>query len=98
MSRNLTLPRFPNPPASYDPKYIADMVRAFSLYQQAQQNPGEGRATFMVFTNLQTNDSGLEAGTVFRDGAGFLKISMLNSPNVGGLQATGGVGQITKAP
>lgn len=98
MTRNLTLPRFPNPPAAYDPKYIADMLRSFALYQQAMQNPGEGRATFMVFTDLQTTDQGLEEGSVFRDGAGFLKVSVLSRPNVGGVRATGGVGQITKAP
>lgn len=98
MARNLSFPLFPYPPPSYDPKYLADMVRAFSLYQQAIQNPGEGRNTFTVFTNLQTSDQGLEVGAVFRDGNGFLKVCLANSPNVGGLQAAGGVGQITKAP
>lgn len=98
MSRNLNFPRFPNPPPQYDPRYIADMVRSFALYQQSIQTPGEGRATFMVFTDLQTSDQGLEVGAVFMDGNGFLKVCMENSPNVGGLEATGGVGQITKAP
>jgi hypothetical protein len=32
------------------------------------------------------------------DGNGFLKVSMESKPNVGGLSASGGVGQITKAP
>lgn len=98
MARNLPFPRFPNPPANYDPKYLSDMLRAFFLYQQAIQNPGEGRNTFTVFTALQDSDQGLEVGAVFRDGDGFLKVCMQNRPNVGGLSATGGVGQITKAP
>lgn len=98
MSRNLVAPRFPNPPQIYDPRYFADLVRAFALYQQQVLNPGLGRNTTTVFTNLQTNDQGLETGTVFRDGNGFLKVAMANAPNVGGLSATGGVGQITKAP
>ena len=98
MSRITNLPRFANAPATYDQKYFSDMVRAFFLYQQAIQNPGEGRNTFTVFTALQTNDQGLETGAVFRDGNGFLKVTLANAPNVGGLQATGGVGQITKAP
>jgi hypothetical protein len=68
------------------------------LYQQQMQNPGLGRNTTTVFTNLQTNDQGLETGTVFRDGNGFLKVALTNAPNVGGVAATGGVGQITKAP
>jgi hypothetical protein len=29
------------------------------------QNPGEGRNTFSVFTTLQTDDYGLEPGTIF---------------------------------
>ncbi len=98
MSRITNLPRFPNAPATYDQKYFSDMVRSFFLYQQAIQNPGEGRNTFTVFTALQTSDQGLEFGAVFRDGNGFLKVCLENAPNVGGLQATGGVGQITKAP
>jgi len=98
MSRNLPFPRFASPPPTYDPKYLADIVRAFYLYQQAIQNPGEGRNTFTVFTNLQTDDQGLEIGAVFRDGNGFLKVCLEGKPNVGGLAATGGVGQITKAP
>ena len=98
MARNLPFPFFPAPPPTYQPKYIADMVRSFFLYQQAIQAPGEGRNTFTVFTELQTSDQGLEVGAVFRDGNGFLKVCLANSPNVGGVQATGGVGQITKAP
>ncbi len=95
MSRSLVAPRFPNPPASYDPRYFADLVRAFALYQQQMQNPGLGRNTTTVFTNLQTNDQGLEVGTVFRDGNGYLKVALANAPNVGGVFATGAVGQTT---
>ena len=98
MSRNLVAPRFPNPPLAYDQRYFADLIRAFATYQQQVQNPGLGRNTTTVFTNLQTSDQGLEPGTVFRDGNGFLKVTQANAPNVGGVAATGGVGQITKAP
>jgi hypothetical protein len=94
MTRNLNLPRFPDPPPQYNQRYIADMLRAFAQYQQQMQNPGEGRATFMVFTGLQDSDQGLEPGAVFRDGQGFLKVAMENMPNVGGLSASGGVGQV----
>lgn len=90
--------RFPNPPQDYDPRYLADMLRMFALYQQQAANPGQGRNTFTVFTALQDSDQGLEVGAVFRDGNGFLKVTMPNMPNVGGVQATAGVGQITKAP
>jgi hypothetical protein len=97
-SRNVPLPRFPNPPRVYDPRYFADLIRAFATYQLQIQNPGEGRNTTVVLTDLQVGDQGLEPGTVFRDGAGFLKVALADTANVTGVSATGGVGQITKAP
>ena len=66
MSRNLNLPFFPIPPDEYNKEYFAEVLRSYSTYLQNMQNPGEGRNTFTVFTNLQTDDSGLEDGTVFR--------------------------------
>ena len=98
MSRNLAAPLFPIPPKDYDQRYFMEFVRAFAVYQAQVQNPGEGRNTFTVFTNLQDNDQGLEPGSVFRDGNYFLRVAAANRANVGGLSATGGVGQITKAP
>lgn len=94
MSRNLNLPYFPVPPKEYSQQYFAELVRAYSNYMQQVQNPGEGRNTFTVFTNLQTDDSGLEAGAVFNHG-GYLKVSEINTPHVRGSSATGGVGSVT---
>lgn len=98
MSRNLAPPSFPIPPKQYDQRYFYELLRAFSQYQAQVQNPGQGRNTFTVFTNLQSNDQGLEPGAVFRDGNYFLKVAARNRPNVGGLSASGGVGQIAKSP
>jgi len=47
-----------------------------------------------VFTDLQTDDVGLEPGSVFNHG-GYLKVSELNSPHVQGSSATGTVGSVT---
>jgi len=94
MSRNLPLPFLPVPPAGYDQSYLAEIVRALSVYMQNERNPGEGRNTFTVFTNLQTDDVGLEPGTVFNHG-GYLKVSALNTPHVRGSSATGAVGSVT---
>ena len=93
MSRNLVLPYFPTPPSEYDQKYLTELVRAFSTYMQGQQNPGEGRNTFTVFTNLQTDDSGLETGAVFNHG-GYVKITQINTPHVRGSAGTGFVGSV----
>ena len=100
MSRNLVRPFFPIPPKEYDPAYFDEVVRAFSVYLDQMQNPGEGRNTKIVLTNLQTNDQGLEVGSVFeyRNAAGsmgYLKITRANESNLGGIIGTGQVGAVT---
>jgi hypothetical protein len=94
MSRNLNLPFFPVPPEEYNYQYFAELVRAYSNYLQQMQNAGEGRNTFTVFTDLQTDDSGLEVGAVFNHG-GYLKITEANTPHARGSEGTGGVGTVT---
>lgn len=94
-SRNLVKPYFPVPGPAYSQRYMAELVRAFSTYIAQMQNPGQARATFIVFTNIQSSDQGLEPGAVFRDGNGVLKVAMANKPNVGGLSASGAVGSVT---
>lgn len=94
MSRNLVIPYFPNAPAEYNQQYISEVVRAFSVYAQQVQNPGEGRNTFSVFTALQTDDYNLETGAIFNHG-GYVKITQANTPHVRGSSATGAVGTVT---
>jgi hypothetical protein len=94
MSRNLVLPFFPVAPQQYEQPYFAEIVRSFSVYLEQMQNPGEGRNTFMVLTNLQTDDSGLETGALFQQ-AGFVKITLINTPHVRGSAGTGEIGTVT---
>jgi len=94
MSRNLVRPYFPIPPGEYQQPYFAEIIRAFSNHLSQMQNPGEGRNTGMVFTNLQTDDVGLEPGAVFQQD-GILKISLLDQPNVRGNSSTTSVGSVT---
>jgi hypothetical protein len=94
MSRNLALPFFPIAPKEYDQQYLAEVVRSFSVYLTQMQNPGEGRNTFSVFTNLQTDDSGLEPGAIFNHG-GCVRVPLEYSPYARGSQATGSVGTTT---
>lgn len=93
-SRSLTLPYFPLPPKEYSQAFFAEFLRSFSTYMQQAQNPGEGRATFMVFTNLQSNNVGLEVGAVFQSG-GVLHVTMANMPYPAGNQITAAVGSVT---
>ena len=94
MSRRLTRPYFPVPPPSYDQRYFSEVIRSFSVFLEQSRNPGEGRNTFTVFTNLQTDDVGLEIGAIFKQG-GYVKITEAHSPHVRGSSATGFVGSVT---
>jgi hypothetical protein len=94
MSRNLVRPFFPEPPREYSSRYFSELVRSFSTYLINMQNPGEGRNTFGVFTNLQTDDSRLETGAIFNHG-GYVKITQENTPHVRGSAGIGSVGSVT---
>ncbi len=72
-NRLVPAPYFPIPPKQYDQKYFNEVIRAFSLYLDQSRNPGEGRNTFSVFTNLQTDDFSLETGAIFNHG-GYLYV------------------------
>ena len=94
MTRNLNLPFFPVAPDQYTQTYMAEVVRAFSVYLLQMQNPGQGRHTEMVLTNLQTHDRSLEIGGLFQQD-GFVKITQGSVPHPEGLSGTGSVGSVT---
>ena len=96
MSRNLVLPFFPVPPEEYDQQYMTEVMRAFSIYLTQMQNPGEGRHTELVLTNVQTDDQGLEVGAIFKsETTGNLKIAVADISNLRGNSATSSVGSVT---
>ena len=75
---------------------MEEIVRSFSTYLTQIQNPGEGRHTELVLTNLQTHDQGLEVGAIFKVGTtGNLKIVVADIPHVRGNSATSSVGSVT---
>lgn len=94
MSRRLTRPFFPVPPSQYAQNYFAELVRSFSVYLEQIQNPGDVRATDLTLTDLQTDDSGLETGALFQQ-AGFVKITLINTPHARGSAGIGAVGTVT---
>lgn len=93
-SRDIASPRLPLPIGNVDQTYIVDLVRALDLFIQQTDNPGEGRNTKLVFTNMPTSDVGLEVGTLYRSG-NDVKISLLNIAGVDGLTATATLGSVT---
>lgn len=94
MPRNLPLPFLPVPPPEYSQAHFAEIVRAISVYMQNERNPGEGRNTFTVYTDLQTDDFGLETGTIFNH-SGYVKVTQNNTPHVRGLVGNSAVGGVT---
>ncbi len=94
MDRRLSLPVFGRSPDAYSPQYMDDVVRMLNILTTLIRNPGEGRQTTMVLTDLPTTDYGLEPGSLFQvDGA--VRISLQDKPYVVGLSATGGVGTVS---
>jgi hypothetical protein len=94
MSRNLARPYFGIPPVQYQQQYFSEVIRSFSVFLEQSQNPGEGRNTTIVLTNLQEDDYQLEIGTLFQQD-GFVKITRQGAPHVRGSTATGAVGSVT---
>ena len=96
MARNLGRPFFPTAPAEYSKSYMDTLIQSFAVYIQQQQNPGEGRNTTIVLTDLAGNDSDLEPGTIYQID-GILRVSQLNAPTPAGVSGTGTVGSVTVA-
>ena len=94
MAQPTIIPYFAAAPFEYDRSYMAQVTRAFSLYAQQMQNPGEGRNTYTVYTNLQQNDYGLEVGTVYRQG-NVLYVTLLDTTAPAGVYATALTGTVT---
>jgi len=94
MDRRTTAPVFSRPPATYEQVYFSDLVRALSSLVIYIQTPGEGRQTFIVLTNLQSDDYGLEPGSTFQV-EGALRVAVLYRPYVRGVSASGRVGSVT---
>lgn len=95
MSRQfVALPTFPLPPRDYSPLYMNDLIKAFNQFVALMMNPGEGRNTLLVLTDLQDNDVGLEVGSIYRHGI-ELRIAVNNNASVAGGELTVSLGAVT---
>tara|TARA_R100001591_G_C4222383_1_gene149563 strand:- start:62 stop:358 length:297 start_codon:yes stop_codon:yes gene_type:complete len=94
MSRRLPRPYFPIPPEEYQRNYFSEVIRAFSVFLEQIQNPGDVRATDITITNLPTDDSGLENGGLFSHN-GIVRVPLTHSAFLRGSQGTGTVGSVT---
>jgi len=94
MDYRAVFPTFPRPPEEYGPRYFQDLARSLEALVVAIRTPGEGRQSTIVLTNLQDNDVGLEAGTIF-EVDGILRISKANQPYIKGVSATPYIGTVS---
>ena len=74
-------PFFPTPPGEYNRQYMAQLVRAFSVFVQQANNPGDAIFTTLRLTDLPiyANNAaalagGLIAGDVYKTSTGELRI------------------------
>ena len=81
MPSNSPAPFFPTPPTEYNRQYMAQLVRAFAVFVQQVNNPGDAIFTTLKLTALPTfaNNAaaitgGLIAGDVYKTSTGELRI------------------------
>ena len=80
-TREAPVPYFPIAPQQYDQRYMAEVVRAFSVYLAQAQNPGTAVFNTLNLLNLPTYadnaaavDGGLSVNDVYKTAAGELRI------------------------
>ena len=74
-------PFFPTPPGEYNRQYMAQLVRAFAVFVQQSNNPGDAIFTTLKLTalpiyanNAAAIAGGLIAGDVYKTSTGELRI------------------------
>jgi hypothetical protein len=65
MDRRLVPPTFSNAPQDYNQRYMQDIVRALNDLVLQLRTPGLGRNTTITLTDLPTDPTGLEPGTLW---------------------------------
>jgi hypothetical protein len=81
MTSSSPAPFFPTPPEEYNRQYMAQLVRAFSVFVQQTNNPGDAIFTTLKLTalpiyanNAAAVAGGLIAGDVYKTSTGELRI------------------------
>jgi hypothetical protein len=81
MPSSAPAPFFPTPPEEYSRQYMSQVVRAFSVFVQQVNNPGDAIFTTLRLTalpvyanNAAAVTGGLIAGDVYKTSGGELRI------------------------
>ena len=74
-------PFFPTPPGEYNRQYMAQLIRAFAVFVQQVNNPGDAIFTTLRLTalpiyanNAAALAGGLIAGDIYKTSGGELRI------------------------
>ena len=94
MPVNLPFPIFTNAPKEYNQAYMNDIMRSLGYLTTILGNPGEGRNTFIVLTNLRGNDQGLETGSLYAE-KNVVYISVLYIAAIASMPAALSLGDVT---
>ena len=94
MDRKNLYPVFSKAPVEYSKRYVDDLARSLNQLVYLLRNPGEGRNTTMVFTDLPTSGYGLEPGSLYHIN-GVVKVVLEYEAYSIGLQALGSVGTVS---
>lgn len=84
MTRRTPAPFFPVPPREYDRAYFQRVLQDFATYISRMDNPGQGRATTTVLTNVPTDTTNIEVGTVYEQETNLRIKSATASENTSG--------------
>jgi len=81
MPSNAPAPFFPTPPENYNRQYMAQLIRAFSVFVQQVNNPGDAVFTTLQLTalpiyanNAAAIAGGLTVGDIYKTSTGELRI------------------------
>lgn len=81
MPSNAPAPFFPTPPENYNRQYMSQLVRAFAVFVQQVNNPGDAIFTTLRLTaipiyanNAAAVAGGLIVGDVYKTSTGELRI------------------------
>lgn len=81
MPSNAPAPFFPTPPTEYNRQYMSQLVRAFSVFVQQVNNPGDAIFTTLRLTalpvyanNAAAIAGGLVVGDIYKTATGELRI------------------------
>lgn len=74
MNDSFSSPRFTSPPAVYDQRYMADLIRSLDALLQSLRSAGTVQAATVNISQLPTSATGLKSGDLYKDVSNNVKV------------------------